>query len=421
MLTSDAHHARELERVRYAALNAERAWVAARARRQHLARRAARRVGAPRVRQSGMPNQTFGRETTIDELLEGADLSGRRILVTGGSAGLGAETVRALAAHGAHVIMPVRDLAKGERAAAAAREAARLGGTVELCELELESLASVRACADRLVAAGAPLHVLIANAGVMACPQGKTRDGFETQFGTNHLGHFVLVNRLVPLLLRGAPSRIVVLSSAGHRFSDVDLEDPGFERTPYDPWIAYGRAKTANVLFAVGLDRRLRERGVRAAAVHPGGIRTELGRHLNQEAMAALVKRMSTRARLSSSRSRRAPPPRSGPGFVADAAEVGGKYCEDCGVAKLTTDSNASGGVRGYALDAARAEALWARSEELVRERFALELESSRASPHAKREAMKRLSSRHPRSFSPRGSPWSRSSRSWARAGRPCW
>ncbi len=319
-----------------------------------------------------MPNPTFGRETTIDELLEGVDLTGRRILVTGGSAGLGAETVRALAAHGAHVIMPVRDLAKGERAAAVAREAARSGGTVELCDLELESLASVRACADRLVAAGAPLHLLIANAGVMACPQGKTRDGFETQFGTNHLGHFVFVNRLVPLLLRGAPSRIVVLSSAGHRFCDVDLEDPGFERTPYDPWVAYGRAKTANVLFAVGLDRRLRARGVRAAAVHPGGIRTELARHLDQQAMAALMKRIQSSG---------APQFKSVPqgaatavwaGLVADAAEVGGKYCEDCGVAKLTTDTNASGGVRSYALDPARAEALWARSEELVGERFPL-------------------------------------------------
>ena len=164
-----------------------------------------------------MSQTAFGRETTTDELLRDVDLSGRRVLITGASAGLGAETTRALAARGAHVIMAVRDLAKGERAAAAARAGARSGAKIELCELDLESLASARACADRLVAAGAPLHVVIANAGVMACPQGRTRDGFETQFGTNHLGHFVFVNRLVPLLLRGAPSRIVVLSSAGHR------------------------------------------------------------------------------------------------------------------------------------------------------------------------------------------------------------
>jgi NAD(P)-dependent dehydrogenase (short-subunit alcohol dehydrogenase family) len=319
-----------------------------------------------------MSPATFGRETTTDELLHDADLSGRRVLITGASAGLGAETTRALVAHGAHVIMAVRDLAKVERTAAAAREAARSGGEVEAVELDLESLASVRACADGLLAAGQPLHVLIANAGVMACPQGRTRDGFETQFGTNHLGHFVLVNRLVPLLLRGAPSRIVSLSSSGHRLSDVDLDDPNFERTPYDPWAAYGRSKTANVLFAIELDRRLKDRGVRAAAVHPGGILTELGRHLTPEMMQALQKRMT---------SPRAPQFKSIPqgaatqvwaGFVADAAEIGGKYCEDCGVAKLTNDPDAMGGVRPYALDPAHAEALWSRSEALVGERFPL-------------------------------------------------
>jgi NAD(P)-dependent dehydrogenase (short-subunit alcohol dehydrogenase family) len=223
---------------------------------------------------------TYGWETTTDELLEGRDLSGQRVLITGGSAGLGRETARALGAHGADVVIAVRDLAKGERAAAPVRAGAAPNASVELIELDLASLASVRACADRLLAEGKPLDVLIANAGVMACPQGTTKDGFETQFGTNHLGHFVFVNRLVPLVVAGAPSRIVALSSSGHRMSDVDLDDPGFERTPYDPWVAYGRSKTANVLFALALDRRLRDRGVRACAVHPGGIQTELGRHL---------------------------------------------------------------------------------------------------------------------------------------------
>src|SRR6185436_11253238 len=195
----------------------------------------------------------------------------------------------ALAAHSATVIMTARDLAKGERAADIVRAEAAPNASVELRELDLASLASVRACADQLLAEGKPLNVLIANAGVMAAPQGKTADGFETQFGTNHLGHFVFVNRLVPLLLEGAPSRIVVLSSSGHRFSDVDLDDPGFERTPYDAWTAYGRSKTANVLFAVELDRRLRDRGVRATALHPGGIVTDLGRHLTDETMGALI------------------------------------------------------------------------------------------------------------------------------------
>jgi len=235
-----------------------------------------------------MTNNSYSRETTTDELLEGVDLSGRRVLITGASAGLGAETARALAAHGASVVMAVRDPAKGERAADAVRNAAAPNASVELRVIDLSSLASVRACADQLLAEGAPLHVLIANAGVMACPQGATEDGFETQFGTNHLGHFVFVNRLAPLLVAGAPSRAVVLSSSGHRFSEVDLDDPGFERTPYDPWVAYGRAKTANALFAVALDRRLRDRGVCACAVHPGGIQTELGRHLTPETMRLL-------------------------------------------------------------------------------------------------------------------------------------
>jgi NAD(P)-dependent dehydrogenase (short-subunit alcohol dehydrogenase family) len=314
----------------------------------------------------------YGWGTTTDELLEGRDLSGQRVLVTGGSAGLGAETARVLAAHGANVVVAVRDLVKAERALAPARADAAPNATIEMCELDLASLNSVRKCADELVAEGKPLNVLIANAGVMACPQGTTVDGFETQFGTNHLGHFVFVNKLVPLLVAGAPSRIVNLSSWGHHMSDVDLDDPGFERTPYDPWTAYGRAKTANVLFAVALDRRLRDRGVRACAVHPGGIQTELGRHLTPEVMERFRSRFPNR-----------PSERTGfksipqgaatsvwAAVVADADSIGGRYCEDCNVAEVI-DDQLSQGVMPYAVDPAGADALWTRSEELVGERFA--------------------------------------------------
>lgn len=315
----------------------------------------------------------FGRDTTTRELLAGADLSGRRVLITGGSAGLGAETARALAAVGADVLLTARDVAKGERAAAAARAGATRGAKAEVIPLDLESLADVRACADRIAAQGAPIHALIANAGVMACPQGQTRDGFETQFGTNHLGHFVFVNRLVPLVTRAAPSRIVVLSSAGHRFCDVDLADPSFERTPYDPWLAYGRAKTANVLFAVALDRRLRSRGVRACAVHPGGIHTELGRHLTRETLQVLMSRTRAGGAPQFKTVEQGAATTVWCAFVADAAEIGGRYCEDCSVAKATDDPDSRTGVRSYAVDPARAEALWARSEELVGERFPLE------------------------------------------------
>jgi NAD(P)-dependent dehydrogenase (short-subunit alcohol dehydrogenase family) len=313
----------------------------------------------------------YGAQTTTDELLEGRDLTGLRVLVTGASAGLGVETARALAAHGAGVVMAVRDLAKGEQAAQAVSDGAAPKATVELAELDLASLASVRACTDRLLAEGKPLNVLIANAGVMACPQGKTADGFETQFGTNHLGHFVLVNRLLPLLLGGTPSRVVVLTSSGHRFSDVDLDDPGFEQTAYDPWVAYGRSKTANALFALALDRRLRDRGVRACAVHPGGIQTELGRHLTPQMIEALMQRF-WRDEFKWKSIPEGAATSVWAAVVADADEIGGRYCEDCGMAQPTDDPGARSGVRSYATDAEHAEELWARSEELVGEEFSV-------------------------------------------------
>jgi len=308
----------------------------------------------------------FGAESTTDEVLRGVDLAGKRILVTGASAGLGVETARALAAHGAHIVAAARDLAKAERATEQVRTDAANGGGIELIELDLASLASVRACADKLVAAGKPIDVVIANAGVMACPKGHTADGFETQFGTNHLGHFAFVNRLAPLLKRGA--RVVNLSSAGHRFADVDLNDPNFERTEYQPFVAYGRSKTANVLFSVGLDQRLKGRGVRATAVHPGGIMTELGRHLTPELIAQIMP-----AGPESFKFKTIPQGAATSVWcaaVAAADAIGGRYCEDCHVAEVTEAPDARTGVRAYALDPARADALWAKSEQMVGERF---------------------------------------------------
>lgn len=223
--------------------------------------------------------QLFGATSTTDDVLEGVDLAGRHILVTGVSAGLGVETARVLAARGAHVVGAARNLDKAREATGQVLAQASGGGSLELVELDLASLASVRSCADALLADGRPFDLIIANAGIMACPEGRTSDGFETQFGTNHLGHFVLVNRLATLMRAG--SRLVNLSSAGHRFADVDLDDPNFDRTPYSEFIAYGRSKTANILFAVEFDRRHAARGVRATAVHPGGIQTELTRHMD--------------------------------------------------------------------------------------------------------------------------------------------
>ena len=260
-------------------------------------------------------SKAFGAETTTDDVLEGIDLAGKRVLVTGVSAGLGVETARTLAAHGAQVVGAARNLDKAHKATEAVRAQAKNGGGLELVELDLASLTSVRACADALVADGKGFDAVIANAGVMATPQGKTADGFEMQFGTNHLGHFVLVNRIASLMKSG--SRLVNLSSSGHRFSDVDLDDPNFERTPYTEFGAYGRSKTANVLFAVEFDRRHKARGIRATAVHPGGIQTELGRYMTPDVIEGMIKSIneSTPAgapRSNGRRSRKAPLPRYG-------------------------------------------------------------------------------------------------------------
>src|SRR6267142_411223 len=234
----------------------------------------------------------FGATSTTEDVLSAIDLRGKRIFVTGVSAGLGVETARALAAHGAHVVGAARDLKKAEAATAQVRkDAAANGGRFELVALDLANLKSVRACADELLKKREPCDVIIANAGVMATPFTNTAAHFETQFGTNHLGHFVLVNRIASLIRAGG--RLINLSSAGHRFSNVDLQDPNFERTPYDPWVAYGRSKTANILFALAFDKRHRGRGVRAAAVHPGGIRTELGRHIDPSRIQAIMDQLN--------------------------------------------------------------------------------------------------------------------------------
>ena len=313
----------------------------------------------------------FGATSTGDDVLEGIDLSGRRVLVTGVSAGLGAETARVLAAHGAYIVGAARDLTKAERATKAVREQAAKGGGIELVELDLASLKSVRACADTLNKAGKPFDVVIANAGVMACPLTKTTDGFEMQFGTNHLGHFVLVNRIASLIKQ----RLVTLSSSGHRGSDVNLDDPNFERTPYTEFGAYGRSKTAQALFAVEFDRRHKSRGVRAAAVHPGGIPTELGRHMTPELMAR-IDEMAKRAgrqvakMMSSKTIAQGVATSIWAGFVAPADEVGARFCEDCHVAAVNNEPGAQSGVRAYAVDSENAKALWAKSEEMVGERF---------------------------------------------------
>lgn len=308
-------------------------------------------------------------DLTTEDVLSDMDLTGKRVLVTGAGSGLGLETCRALAVRGAQVVGAVRDLAKGRAATAALSASAK--GSVGLVALDLASLQSVRECANALLTVGEPFDVIICNAGVMAAPKGVTKDGFETQFGVNHLGHFLLVNLLVPLLRSG--SRVILLSSMGHRIADLDLDDPNFERRPYDEWAAYGGAKTANILFAVELDKRLRDRGVRVAAVHPGVVTdTSLNRHMNREEFSQFL----NSERDIHHRNKTIPEGAATTvwaAFVASADEIGGRYCQDCRVFDVNDSEVVSNyGARAYALDPERAARLWTISEQMVGQTFCL-------------------------------------------------
>jgi NAD(P)-dependent dehydrogenase (short-subunit alcohol dehydrogenase family) len=312
----------------------------------------------------------FGCDTTANEVLDGIDLGGKLALVTGASGGLGAETARALASKGARVVITARNVAKGEEVSRAIR-ASTGNDDIEVEDLELGSLASIRAFAERFLARHDALQILVNNAGVMACPFGRTTDGFELQIGTNHLGHFLMTGLIAPALLRGAPARVVSVSSRGHRLSPVVFDDVHFERRPYDKWSAYGQSKTANVLLAVELERRLGSRGVHANAVHPGVILTELARHLKPEDFEQVRQRSpGGRLQLKSVEAGAATAV-----YAATAPELegrGGLYLEDCGVAKVDDAEDAAGGVRSYALDPDAAKRLWSASEEMVGQSFPL-------------------------------------------------
>lgn len=315
----------------------------------------------------------FDQSSTADDVLGDLDLSGRRYLVTGSSGGLGLETVRALASRGATVVMAARDRAKNDKAAEGIRSAdpsARL----EFLDVDLGSLESVRAAAARFVGAPGSLHGVVANAGIMATPFALSVDGFESQFAVDHLGHFLLVRELLPRLAEtaassGVASRVVVVSSAGHRMGDVDFDDVNFERREYDPFLAYGAAKTCNVLHAVGIDRRWKDRGVRAIAIHPGGIHTELGRYMTPEVIQSLLSRMEDGVAFAW---------KSIPQGAATQVWAltspflegrGGLYCEDCDVSPVLAEDVVTvdgRGVAARAVDPARADALWSLSERLV-------------------------------------------------------
>lgn len=315
-----------------------------------------------------MAARNFGFSSTADEVISGLDLSGKTAVVTGASGGLGAETARALASAGAAVTLACRDTAKGQAAAKSIKESTG-NAAVRVSHLELIDHSSIRAFADDLGETYDALNILINNAGVMASPLTRSPQGWELQFATNHLGHFLLTNLLVPLLEAGAPSRVVCLSSAGHARSPVDFDDLHFQNKEYDKWLAYGQSKTANALFAVALDRRLAQRGVRAFAVHPGAIPTELGRHMSKEDIVEIGERVATTAGGFKDVAAGA----ATSVWAATAPELdgrGGLYLEDCAESAPAGTDGITTGYRSYAMSPKLAERLWRVSEELVGQKF---------------------------------------------------
>ena len=311
----------------------------------------------------------FGFSSTADEVLAGKDLSGRTVFITGANSGLGQETARALANRHAHIVMAGRDQAKLNESVAAIR-AELPKAQLDTLTVDLTSLESIRAATSRARQRLKKIDILINNAGVMATPFHHTHDGFEMQFGTNHLGHFALTAELMPLVERGHLKRIVNLSSRAHHFAPVDFDDPHFERRAYDPWISYGQSKTANVLFTVGLEQRFAVLGIQAFAVHPGGIQTNLGRHMTEEMRESLT--ASLAARDSGFQWKTIPQGAATTCWAATAEELegkGGVYCEDCHVAEVDDESPVAG-VRSYALNPSFADQLWKLSEDATGAKF---------------------------------------------------
>ncbi len=304
----------------------------------------------------------FGYRSTALEVIAGIDLSGKIALVTGGYSGLGTETVRALAAAGARVLVAAR------RPDKAAEDLADVAGAVEIVPLDLSDPASIDACAAELAARTGQLDIVINNAAIMANPLTRDARGYESQFATNHLGHFQLIARLWPLLKAAGGARVVAVSSIGHRLGGLEIEDPNFERRDYDKWTAYGQAKSANALFALRLDQLGAAHGVRAFAVHPGGIATPLQRHLTMDEQRAMgwydengkvhEAFKSTAEGASTSVWCATSPSLEG---------LGGVYCENCDVGAMADENTPRGaGVFPHIRDAALAEALWAKSEALT-------------------------------------------------------
>lgn len=311
--------------------------------------------------------EPFGYRTTALEAVAGINLTGKSAIVTGGYSGIGLETARALATAGANVTIACRDLERAQQTASELNQA--IGAErVVAGELDLGRQASVRTFAQQYLASHDSLHILINNAAVMACPYGTTSDGFETQFGTNHLGHFALFKRLLPVLKAANGARVVCLSSTGHALSPVVFEDIGFEKRAYEPWASYGQAKSANALMAVEIQKRFQADGIEAFAVHPGAIMTTLQRHMSQkdiqdrgwvDAEGNVNERFKTAEQGASTSI-----------WAATSAYLngkGGQYLHDCEEAVIHDEMPESRtGVMRWAVDPDNAEILWRLSEVLL-------------------------------------------------------
>lgn len=318
----------------------------------------------------------FGAFTTAQEVIKGIDLTGKTAIVTGGYSGIGFETVKALHSAGATVIVPVRNKAKVKELFS------EFTSRIELEEMDLMDPPSIDAFAEKFLSTQRPLHILINNAGIMASPLVRDKRGYESQFATNHLGHFQLTVKLWPALLKAKGARVIAVSSLGHRFSPVIFEDPNFEHRPYDRWLAYGQSKTANVLFALELDRIGKQHGIRAFSLHPGRIiETNLKKYLSTEELKAAGALDKNGEKINSSTNPLKTIEQGASTSIWCATSpalnnMGGVYCANCDIAELMNvkkeevenvkNASEMSGVLPFAVDYNNAQALWTLSEKLT-------------------------------------------------------
>ncbi len=308
----------------------------------------------------------FPPKSEPNEILSGVDLAGKVAVVTGGYSGIGLETTRALAGAGMKVYVPVRDPAKAQN------NLADIQGEIITEQLDLGDLNSVHALVEKLLAAEKSIDLLINNAGIMACPETRIGNNWESQFAVNHLGHFVLSTGLLPAILAADSPRVVSLSSVAHRRTDIIWDDIHFQSAPYEKWTAYAQSKTANALFALGLDMKFRDQGLQAFSVHPGGILTPLQRHLPNEEMEALGW-TDADGNISEQAAAIFKSPSQGctttlwAATSSQLADTGGLYCEDCDVSNLATDDSPPYfDVAPWAVNEESAMRLWELTEDMI-------------------------------------------------------